>query len=99
MGSRLEFNKKLLTIAKNVYFQQPSDVNIEYPCIVYGIKSIDKLSADDEVYNTNMSYTVTVIDRNPDSKIVDAILDFKYCKFDRHFVSGGLNHSVFNIYY
>lgn len=99
MASRVDFQEHLLTIAKNVYFQPPSDYKMVYPCIVYSRKNIDNIEADDKTYMTNTSYTVTVMDRNPDSVIVEKLLKLKYCKFDRQFVSGGLNHTALNIYY
>lgn len=99
MASRLDFHEYLKTIATNVYFQPPSDYSMKYPCITYSRKSIDNLEADDSTYITNKSYTVTVMDKNPDSPIVEKLLRTKFCKFDRQFVSGGLNHTALKIYY
>lgn len=99
MNSRIEFQKLLETITPNVYFQPPSNISIKYPAIVYNRKKISKLSASNSTYKVNNSYDVTVIDRNPDSSIADKVLNLNYCEFDRQFVSNGLNHTSFTIYY
>ena len=57
------------------------------------------MRANNKNYKFNDSYTVTVIDRNPDSDIAKQILQMDYSKFDRQFVTDGLNHISFTIYY
>ena len=44
-------------------------------------------------------YMVTVIDSDPDSKIVNRVSMLPYCYFDRHYVQDNLNHDVFEIYF
>lgn len=83
----------------NVYFQPPSTVNMDYPCIVYSRSRIDEKRADNKMYSYTKAYTVTVIDPNPDSSIPDKVLALPLCSFDRHFTANNLNHDAFNIYY
>lgn len=84
---------------KNVYFQPPESLKINYPAIVYERSKIDTIYADDNPYVWNRKYQVTLIDKNPDSVYIKDILKLKKCKHIRHFTVDNLNHDVFEIYY
>ena len=101
MGSRLELHEMLVSIlgSRNVYYQPPESIKINYPAIVYSKSDIKNRFASDEVYNQSNHYTLTVIDLVPDSKVLDKISKLPKVKFDRHFTSDNLNHDVFSIYY
>lgn len=99
MDNRIKLQSFLETITPNVYFQPPTNISIKYPAIVYSRQSIPKDKANNGVYRIKYSYTVTVIDRNPDSEIATQLLKLKYCEFDRQFISDGLNHISFKLYY
>lgn len=101
MANRLDLQAELeeLLESRNVYFQPPASVRINYPAIVYTRSDIDNTFADDSVYMQSHFYEVTVIDENPDSKIVDAVSKLPTCRFSRHFTSENLNHDTFIIYY
>lgn len=101
MGSRLELQTLLESIAgnKNVYFQPPSNYTISFPAIVYTREKIDNTYADDSVYNQKHGYTITVIDKNPDSSIVSKVSELPCCRYDRGFKNDNLNHDVFVLYY
>lgn len=101
MPSRLNLQTELESIlgSRSVYFQPPSSVRMQYPAIVYSRKDIEKRSANDGAYRKLPSYEVILIDKNPDSKFVDKILDLPYCSFDRHYESDNMNHDVFTLYY
>jgi hypothetical protein len=101
MGQRLQLQSLLETIldSRNVYFQPPANVVMEYPCIVYKRDSMDVDFADDRPYNTTKRYQVTVIDRDPDSVIPDKIADLPMCRFSAHFVADNLNHDVYSLYF
>lgn len=83
---------------KNVYFQPPATVNMNYPAIVYSRKKIDNRHANNRVYMQSLCYEVTVIDYEPDSEIVMAVSRLPMCTHDRHFESDNLNHDVFTLY-
>lgn len=100
MKSRLELSKILHTLADHVYYQPPTGIKIEYPCIIYERASGVNIPADNQSYLYTKSYDVTVIDKNPDSEIPDKIMQtFQMCTFERHFVSDNLNHDTFLIYF
>ena len=101
MGSRLDLHDILKTIvgSSNVYFQPPEDLKMKYPCIVYSKNKIDTKYSGDKVYNYTVGYTVTVIDRDPDSLIPEKLLILPKCSFDRHYTADNLNHDVYNLFY
>ena len=100
MASRLNLQTKLEEIlgSRNVYFQPPESVKIQYPAIVYSLRNIEREFANNLKYVITPSYEVTLIDKNPDSEYVEKILELPYSDFDRQFASDNLNHYVFTIY-
>ncbi|MCC8049709.1 MAG: hypothetical protein LIP10_03485 [Clostridiales bacterium] len=82
-----------------VYFQPPETIKMVYPCIVYERDTGDTQFADNAPYIHNVRYTVTVIDRNPDSEIPAKVAMLSMTIYDRHFTSDNLHHDVYKIYY
>ena len=101
MSSRRDLHTILEGIlgSHNVYFQPPSSVRMQYPAIVYQRKDVEKRSANDGAYRKLPSYEVILIDKNPDSKFIEKIIDLPYCSFDRHYESDNLNHDAFTLYF
>ena len=101
MNRRLELHEILVNIlgSRNVYFQPPETLKLQYPAIVYTRSDIRNTFADDEVYKQSFLYEVTVIDKDPDSVIVGKLSKLPRIRFNRHFKSDNLNHDVFTIYY
>lgn len=85
--------------SRNVYFQPPASVQMKYPAIVYSRKNFNRRFANDRAYIQKPCYEVILIDKNPDSKFVEIILELPYCSFDRHYEKDNLNHDVFTLYY
>lgn len=85
-------------VAVHLYFQPPSGFRLQYPCIVYSENRIRNNHANDGVYIQHPFYTVTVIDRDPDSRIKAAVAALPKCTYDRPFASDGLYHTVFTLY-
>lgn len=81
----------------HVYFQPPETFKLSYPCIVYSRTDIDTRFADNLPYSHTKEYTLTVMDRDPDSNIPNRIADLPKCRFDRHYAANQLNHDVFTI--
>lgn len=101
MGSRLDLQSMLETIldSSNVYFQPPESLKLVYPCIVYKLGDIDTTFAGNKPYSHGIKYSLTIIDKNPDSLIIDKFKYLPLCSFDRHYVADNLNHYNFNLYY
>lgn len=101
MSTRVDLQNVLeeLLGSRNVYYQPPESLKMNYPAIVYARKTIDNSYANNSVYKQNYAYEITVIDKNPDSEIVNKVSKLPTCRFDRHFKSDNLNHDVFTLYY
>lgn len=101
MAKRSDLGILLKTILESnaVYFQPPKSTEMVYPCIVYERSYIKTEFANNTPYLFGKLYTVTVIDRDPDSLIPDKIASLPKCTFDRHFTADNLNHDVFSIYF
>lgn len=85
--------------SRYVYFQPPESIKLKYPCIVYERSDIRTVKADNLKYTVQKRYTVTYISEDPDSDVPDKLIQLPYCSFDRHFISGNMNHDVFDLYY
>ena len=101
MGSRLKLQTLLETLlgSRNVYFQPPPSVSMNYPAIVYSTNDIVNNHADNSVYSQTIAYDVTIIDKNPDSEYVKKISKLPMCVFERHYTANNLNHDVFTLYF
>ena len=84
-----------------VYFQPPSTVKMKYPCIVYSRSERNSRIqvANGKPYIYRRAYKVTHIDPNPDSAVIDALVNLPYCRYETHFNKDNLNHDVFTIFY
>lgn len=101
MGSRVELQTLLEATlgSRNVYFQPPESLKINYPAIVYNIDDRPTYFADDNPYIVRKRYKVIVIDKNPDSIIPDKVGSLKACKFTTTYVKDNLHHNVYNLFF
>ena len=101
MGQRVDLHSLLVDIlgSRNVYFQPPEGFKMSYPCIVYERERIESEHANNKPYIHNKRYSVTIIDKDPESPIPDMIASLAKCQHERHFVSDNLHHDVFTRYY
>lgn len=89
----------MLLGTRNVYFQPPASIRMNYPAIVFKRKPIENKHANNLVYKQDNCYEVTVIDSYPDSEIVKKISKLPRCRHETHFTSDNLNHDVFTLYF
>lgn len=101
MASRLELQLMFETLLgnRNVYFQPPESIKMKYPAIIYTLDDINNTYADNGVYSSRKQYSVTVIDEDPDSPLIDAVAALPTCRFNRHYTSDNLNHWVYSLYF
>lgn len=101
MANRLDLQTLLekLLGSRNVYFQSPTSIKMNYPAIVYSLTTVDKLHANDNAYKLLTAYSVTLIDKDPDTKFLAPMLALQYCSFDRFYRADNLNHWVFTLYH
>lgn len=100
--TREDFHKELCDIlgTEDCYFRPPSNIEMRYPCAVYDLSRIDHQFADNRRYLNHTGYMVTVIDEDPDSSLYRRLLESELVgRFDRKYISNGLNHFVFTLYF
>ena len=101
MSSRIELDGKIRAIlgSGNTYFQPPESIEMKYPAVVYSLSNIENSFANDVVYLSIRQYTLILIDKNPDSPLVDKFICLPTCRFERVYKADNMNHFVFTIYY
>lgn len=102
MARRLQLHEELCRIlgTRNVYFQPPESVKLNYDCIIYSINNREDLRADDLHYRNLVRYEVTFIYRDPDSEIPEQLLNgFTRISHQRHFTNDNLHHDVYTLFY
>ena len=102
MASRLNLQTELEEIlgSRNVYFQPPESVKMQYDAIRYNLSGKNLRHADNKIYRKVNCYDGVVITRDPDSPIPDAILDhFEMISFGKPYTADNLNHFPFTLYY
>lgn len=101
MDRRLELQNALedLLQSKNVYFQPPSSFKICYPCIIYNSEPENINYADNRSYKIKDRYSLTLIERNPDSSLGKQLIEEFNCFPDRYFTKDNLYHKIYTLYY
>lgn len=101
MGSRSDLQVVLEGILGTnfVYFQPPESIKLSYPCIIYKRSGIRTDYANNYPYSLKKEYTITVIDRDPDSYIPIQIAMLPTARHYRHYTADNLNHDIFTIFY
>lgn len=97
---RLRLQSMLESIlgSRNVYFQPPASITMNYPCIVYNFTGVYATQADNSKYLKSDAYDVTVITKDPVfDEVNEALLEIPYCRFSRHFVNDNLHHFSYSL--
>jgi hypothetical protein len=97
--SELQVLLKGLDGVQDAYVQAPTN-GMEYPCIMIERgQASDVKHADNTKYLLKKAYTLTIIDRAPDSSIPDLVEGLPLSRYDRYFRVNGLNHFVFQMFF
>ena len=98
---RVEVQRKLEAVIPNVYFQPPANVSMNYPCIVYHKAPPKDIYANDQRYGSRQKYTITGIDRNPETQIAEQIVKIfkRHVSIVNYATVSGLNHIYLELYY
>lgn len=83
----------------HVSFQPNEESQLLYPHIVYSRDPAWKVHADNVRFTHRDKYTMTYIDRKPDSLVFDELEKRPYCLHQASFVEDGLYHHVFDLYH
>lgn len=94
-----ELLDSLLPDGKRAYFQEPQNVKLEFPCIIYKRNDVRINHADNAPYFSKVRYQITVIDSDPDSAIPGKVAALPTASFDRNYVADNLNHDVYNVFF
>lgn len=85
-----------------VYYQPPASISLKYPCLLYDFSNYTTIYADNiRIYNWP-EYTLTLVDKDPESIIHKRIMDLHgnqgcYVRFDRFYTADNLNHWSYNL--
>lgn len=101
MLNRLKLHDLLVSIlgSNHVYFQPPESIKMVYPAIVYNLYNIDNTFANNDLYISKKKYSLTLMDLDPDSPIIDKLISIPTCRFDRSYTKDNINHTTFIIYF
>lgn len=101
MASRIELHEKLCELlgSRNVYYQPPESLKMEYDAIRYSLDDMFTKLANGKRYVSKKRYNVIVISRLPDPEVVDKILELPYSSLGRPYAADNLNHYPITLYY
>ena len=101
MADRLDLQGLLeeLLESRNVYYQPPESVKMQYPAIRYSKKKIESAYANNSKYLMRDCYELLVISCMPVDPVIKKLLALPYCSYDRPYIADNLYHDVLTIYY
>ncbi len=101
MADRLELQRKFeeLLGSRNVYYQPPENLKMNYPAIRYSLGGIETRSADNKKYSKLNRYDGIVISRKVDPEVINHILELQYVSFSKPYIVENLYHYPFIIYH
>lgn len=100
MGERIQLHNELIRFCPNAYFQPPAGYQLTYPCIIYRRSDANVKRANNQVYGIITGYEMTVIDRNPESKLATDILQhFPMCDIGTVYTVDNLYHTPLSLFY
>ena len=85
--------------SRNVYYNPPSSVKMNYDAIVFKRSAFNNTFANNGVYRQMHAYEITTITEDADAPIIEKISKLPRCSFDRSFVSDNLCHNIFTLYH
>lgn len=103
---RLKFDDELRVLQTEIlgyqhtYFEPTEEVRMKYDAVVYKKTDMNVRRANNKSYSIRDGYLVTVISRDPETKLPWAIQEhFERCAPGRPFVRDNLYHFPFTIFY
>ena len=102
MASWSDLRTELIQITgiKNVYYQPPSNVRMNYPCIRFKLDGADVKYASNTPYRMMVKYQIIYVTNKVDDDMITQLpSQLRYCSFDRQYTSDNLYHYVFKVFY
>lgn len=86
---------------KHVYFNPPTGMQLEFPCIIYEEARPSRYHADNRKYFTFHHWKVTTITQDPEAlDLAPQVAELPYCSLDSSpYKTDGLVHHVFGLYW
>lgn len=100
-NNRLQLQSKLeeLLGSRQVYYQSPENVKMQYPAIVYSRNAPGVRFASNKLHINKNRYEVIVISKKPDPDVVEKILELPYTSSGKPYVADNLNHYPITLYF
>jgi hypothetical protein len=101
VASRIDLQSKLeeLLGSRNVYYNPPDNLRMQYNAIRYSLGGVQTRSADDVKYSKMNRYELIVITRESDPEVVDKLMELPYCSMGTPYKSDNLNHYPLTLYW
>lgn len=101
MGTRLELQSTLETLleSRNVYYNPPASLLMQYDAIRYSLSDIQTNYANNIKYKNMKCYDLIVISKKPDPAVVDRILELQYSSLGRPYIADNLHHYPITLYW
>lgn len=101
MADRVELQSKFeeLLGSRNVYYQPPENLKMNYPAIRYSLSDIETRPANNKKYLKLKRYDGIVISRTVDPEVIDYILELPYTSLSKPYIVENLYHYPFTIYH
>lgn len=99
--NRLELREKLSIFMEEcgetpkLYFQPAESVKLEYPCMIYHLKTLTSRKANDRPYHKTIAFDITYVTRSPASKVPTRMLAEPLFAFDRYYTAENLHHYAY----
>lgn len=99
MASRLKLQEILEDIlgSKNVYFQPPSTVRLQYPCIIYQLDDLPTQHANNAPYMLTHSYMLTLVNTSAGMGLAEKLAMLPRINHSRRYTKDNLYHDVYQI--
>lgn len=100
-AKRLELHEILVDAlgSRNVYFQPPASIVMQYSGIEYHRERANVTFADNSIYLFKQRYMVTLMTVDPDSPVFFKLISLPLASHERSYAVDDLNHDVFNLYF
>lgn len=100
-ANRLELREKLISIMEDcgeepkLYFQPDASMTLEYPCMIYHLRTMTTRKANDMPYFKTIGFDITYVTRSPASLVPGRMLGEQFMSFDRYYTAENLHHYAY----
>ena len=100
MKSRIEIQEMLENIIgnSNVYFQEPPNTGMKYPCIVYRFSRFNQNNADNIPYLVTGRWEIHHMYKSIKNDLKEKIIfGVPFCSFDRRVINDGVYNDFYTL--